>query len=478
MTDVVFIGPSLPAGEVERLLPDARIRPPVAHGDLLRLDVGPGDRVLIIDGFFLQHPPVRHREILDLLARGVTVAGAASMGALRAAELWQFGMRGVGDVFRLYRDGVVTGDDEVAVVHGPAEDGHRILSEPLVNVRIALRRAVAAGVIDDAESTRLRQLCADLPFRRRSYRALERTAPPDAAALVDRFLTWHRRDPWDAKGADARLLLSMAAADDAELRPAGPEDQPIDNLLTRFLDSWRSRHAGVAVGGHWVSDRDVAAVLMLLHPESPARHRRSVLAGLARCDPADPDVEDRAVEVAREQGLLAGGPAGQDWLTDAERGLDAREAVLRLLARAFGTTPYRSLAWWMVAEPLRAPALRAAARQVAATAMTLNETLLPRTTGGRRPGGRLHFRTEVIDGCFAALWGCPPDALAAAAWDRGFVDLESFRYAAEPLVGYLRAFGPPRLPAVPGGPATGGPAATHDGLVNDESRAGPPVRAG
>ncbi|MFI9638565.1 TfuA-like protein [Micromonospora sp. NPDC051925] len=472
MTDVVFIGPSLPAGQVERLLPAARVHPPVAHGDLLRLDVGPGDRVLIIDGFFLQHPPVRHREILDLLARGVTVAGAASMGALRAAELWPFGMRGVGDVYQLYRDGVVTGDDEVAVVHGPAEDGHRILSEPLVNVRIAVRRAVAAGVLDDAEAARLLQLCRDLPFRRRSYRALERTVGPDDAATVDRFLTWHRRDPWDAKGADARLLLSMAAADAAELRPAGPDDQPIDNLHTRFLESWRSRHAGTAVGGHWVSDRDVAAVLMLLHPESPARHRRAVLAGVAQLDPADPGVEDRAAEVAREQGLLSAGPTGQDWLTDAERGLAPREAALRLLVRAFGTTPYRSLALWMVAEPLRRPALRAAARQVAATAMSLNETLLPRTTGPRRPGGRLHFRTEVVDGCFAALWGCPPEGLAAAAWDRGFVDLASFRYAAEPLVAYLKAVGPPRLPAVPDLPAA------HDGPVNDESRAGSPVRVG
>ncbi|MEK8104213.1 TfuA-like protein [Micromonospora sp. M12] len=135
MTDIVFIGPSLPADEVARLLPDAVVLPPVAHGDLLRLDVAPGDRVLVIDGFFLQHPPVRHREILDLLDRGVTVAGAASMGALRAAELWPFGMRGVGEVFQLYRDGVVTGDDEVAVVHGPAEEGHRSFSVPLVNIR-------------------------------------------------------------------------------------------------------------------------------------------------------------------------------------------------------------------------------------------------------------------------------------------------------------------------------------------------------
>ncbi|MFC0003428.1 TfuA-like protein [Micromonospora siamensis] len=448
MTDVVFIGPSLPTDEVDRLLPDAVVLPPVAHGDLLRLDVGPGDRVLIVDGFFLQHPPVRHREILDLLDRGVTVAGAGSMGALRAAELWPFGMRGVGEVFRLYRDGVVTGDDEVAVVHGPAEYGHRALSEPLVNVRVALRRAVDAGVLDAGEADLLLEHCRELPFRRRSYQALERTAPPGAAGAVQRFLAWHRHDPFDAKTVDARLLLTMAADDDPELCPAHAGDQPIDNLHTRFLDSWRARFAGSTAGGHWVSERDVAAVLMLLHPEAPAWHRRGVLAGLAEVDLAEPAVEERAVEAAHRRGLSVAPPGGREWLTEGERGLDDTEAVLRVLVRAFGTTPYRSLALWMVAAPLRTPELCDAARQVAATAASLNETLVPRTTGHRRPGGRLHFRTEVVDACFARLWGCAADGLEAAAWDRGFVDLAAFRFAAEPLVAYVKAFGAPRLPAV------------------------------
>src|SRR4051795_6166004 len=107
---VVFVGPSLPRAEVAALLPDAEIRPPVRHGDLLRLDVGAEDAVLIIDGLFLQTASVRHREIMYLLQRGVTVAGSSSMGALRAAELWPYGMRGFGEVFRLYRDGEIDGD--------------------------------------------------------------------------------------------------------------------------------------------------------------------------------------------------------------------------------------------------------------------------------------------------------------------------------------------------------------------------------
>ena len=53
----------------------------------------------LIDGVFLDVPAVWHRELLWALSEGVHVFGAASMGALRAAELAPFGMRGVGTIF-------------------------------------------------------------------------------------------------------------------------------------------------------------------------------------------------------------------------------------------------------------------------------------------------------------------------------------------------------------------------------------------
>ena len=59
----------------------------------------------IIDGYFQQVPSVWHKEILWAMAQGVHVFGSASMGALRAAELAPFGMRGVGLIFEAYRDG-------------------------------------------------------------------------------------------------------------------------------------------------------------------------------------------------------------------------------------------------------------------------------------------------------------------------------------------------------------------------------------
>jgi hypothetical protein len=457
VTDFVFAGPSLPPAEVTALLPGATVLPPVAHGDLLRLGAGPGDRVLMIDGLFLHSAPVRHKEILALLERGVTVAGASSMGALRAAEMWQFGMRGVGEVFGLYRDGVVTGDDEVAVVHGLAEDGHRSMSEPLVNIRIALGRAVAAGAVTRYEADQLLEIARELPFQARGYRALERAAQAaSAAGPAERFLTWQRHHPCDAKGDDARLLLSMAAAGAPALRPHGPGDGAIEFLNTRFLDAWDTRYAGRRVGEQWVTDRDVAGVLMLLHPEYPHRHRLSVLAGLAGLDPTDPavpDVEDRALAVARDRGIgihdgqsHPDGPAWE-WLNESERGLSGREATLRMLVRAFGVASYRSLASWMTPACLGTPQIADAAARIAAAAARLNDTAIPKASGPNRPGGRLHFRTETVDRTFADLWGCGPAGLEAAAWDRGFAELESFRLAAEPLVAYVKTFGAPDLPA-------------------------------
>ena len=219
MTDVVFAGPTLPVAEVAALLPGARVLPPVRHGDLLGLDLTAGDRVFIIDGMFWQTASVRHREILHLLRLGVIVSGSSSMGALRAAELHQFGMRGFGEIFRLYRDGTVEGDDEVAVVHGTAEDSYRAYSDPLVSIRIALRDAAEAGVIGGGDANALLDLARAMPFRARSFRALDRAALGRMAG-AEAFAAWRGGRDTDAKAADARLTLAAAAAHDPVLRPA------------------------------------------------------------------------------------------------------------------------------------------------------------------------------------------------------------------------------------------------------------------
>ncbi|MGE2817983.1 TfuA-like protein [Mycobacterium heidelbergense] len=155
---VVFIGPTLPLAEAQRVLPGAEFVGPAQRGDIARavLDRQPA-AIVLIDGLFNTVPAVVHKEILFALSSGVRVVGAASMGALRAAELWTYGMEGIGEIFRRFQSGAWESDDEVAVIHGPAESGFRSASVALANIRLGLEQACerkllapdqAAGIVE------------------------------------------------------------------------------------------------------------------------------------------------------------------------------------------------------------------------------------------------------------------------------------------------------------------------------------------
>src|SRR5262245_12561297 len=134
MRVVVFCGPTL--GQHERAAySEFEFRQPVRQGELYAAAQGGAQVIGVIDGYFDGQPAVWHKEILWALSQGITVFGASSMGALRAAELHPFGMRGVGAIFESYRDGSLTDDDEVVLIHGPPETGYVRLSEPMVNLR-------------------------------------------------------------------------------------------------------------------------------------------------------------------------------------------------------------------------------------------------------------------------------------------------------------------------------------------------------
>src|ERR1041384_6398821 len=169
MRPVVFLGPSLPREDAERLL-DADYRRPVRRGDLA--EVPAGSAVLIIDGEFDQSFSVSPREILALLDRGTPVFGASSMGALRAAELAAYGMQGIGWIFEAYRSGRIIGDDEVALTFSP-EDGTPN-TVPLVNVRYWLACLSARGLLDEAAARRCLQLARSIFYAERMPWRLER----------------------------------------------------------------------------------------------------------------------------------------------------------------------------------------------------------------------------------------------------------------------------------------------------------------
>jgi hypothetical protein len=87
----VFLGPTLEKAQACAIL-DADYYPPARKGDVYRVMASGVKTIILIDGVFHSTPSVWQREILHALEDGIRVVGASSMGALRAAELHQFGM--------------------------------------------------------------------------------------------------------------------------------------------------------------------------------------------------------------------------------------------------------------------------------------------------------------------------------------------------------------------------------------------------
>src|SRR5271165_5096096 len=168
MKAVIFVGPSLPPA-CRPDDPALEWRPPVKQGEVYEVALGRPAIIGIIDGYFEVTPTVWHKEILWAMAQGIHVYGSASIGALRAAELHPFGMVGIGRIFAAYRDGTLTDDDEVAVLHGPEELGYPSVTEAMVNIRATLDKAAADGVIDGRLAARLIKISKTLFYKERSW---------------------------------------------------------------------------------------------------------------------------------------------------------------------------------------------------------------------------------------------------------------------------------------------------------------------
>ena len=209
MTVYVFVGPSLAADRLRDSY-GFEFLPPAAQGDLYRAAQKRPRAIAIIDGYFEGVPAVWHKEILWAMSQGIHMFGSASMGALRASELHAFGMRGVGRIFQAYSDGTLEDDDEVAVLHGPAELGYVALSEAMVNIRATLDRAAADSVVTATTRDALEQCAKKLFYQDRTWDAVlalgaELGLPAAELAALEEWLPSGRVD---LKADDASAMLS------------------------------------------------------------------------------------------------------------------------------------------------------------------------------------------------------------------------------------------------------------------------------
>jgi len=198
---IVFVGPTLPDPPD---LPDITFRPPAKLGDIRQAVEDGATAIGLVDGVYEQAAAVWHKEILYALSQGVRVLGAASMGALRAAECASFGMEPIGAIALAYCSGDLDDDAAVALVHAPADFGSVALTEPLVDVWATLDHLLNLSLIAQSEAENLRTRAAATGFRDRTIESLFEKNHPNAARLRELYLT-HRIY---AKRRDALELLT------------------------------------------------------------------------------------------------------------------------------------------------------------------------------------------------------------------------------------------------------------------------------
>ena len=233
---IIFVGPTLPARVCREMLPEATVLPPAACGDIYRAWQRGARTIVLVDGTFDHRLAVWHKEILWAISRGVAIIGTSSMGALRAAELHDFGMIGHGRVFQWFREEALEDDDEVAVAHEPGERDYRPSSEALVNIRVTLALARNEQIVSATAAEALGTIAKRLFYPERTYPEILRRAAPPVLAPVDheRLTGWLRINAIDQKRADAVGLL-------AQLRKGWkPEASSATSFHFEYTEAWHA----------------------------------------------------------------------------------------------------------------------------------------------------------------------------------------------------------------------------------------------
>lgn len=216
MKTCIFVGPT--AADVKF---DSRIDRfgPAALGSIFQAVEMGYSRIGLVDGIFGNCPSVWHKEILYAISNDVRVFGSSSMGALRAAELHQYGMIGVGKIFRLYRAGVLNDDDEVCLSHAVEELRFLPLTIPMINARITARMLIRKYLVTKAEGMDITIQFKKLNFWERTTQNFTKTrsggiCDSRTKMIIDLF----SRNYVNQKVLDYVRLLELISATDVDFK--------------------------------------------------------------------------------------------------------------------------------------------------------------------------------------------------------------------------------------------------------------------
>jgi hypothetical protein len=195
----IFLGPTLTVDRARTEL-DAVYLPPAAEGAIYQLRHRRPRAIGIVDGTLNHADAVSPKEILWAMEQGIHVFGGAALGALRAAELASFGMRGVGWVYESFASGVLDRDDEIAVAEH---------SESMVNIRRTLQQANYEEIITAATLAIIVTAGERTFYRNRTWPSLLETGRAAGADRdeLKRFLAWLPAGRVDQQADDAAAML-------------------------------------------------------------------------------------------------------------------------------------------------------------------------------------------------------------------------------------------------------------------------------
>lgn len=207
MTTIIYTGLSIPFKKAEEIL-DAIYLPPVKRGDIEDAlskydDI---DIIGIIDGVFHQTPAVSHKEILKALNCGIKVVGGASMGALRACELYPYGMIGVGQIFNDYKNEIIDSDDDVAVALNP--ETLEAMSDSYINIKYNFIHAYDDGIIGEDQLKNLLKIAKQTYYPKRSFSYIIKKSDLNDD-LKDELLTKIKKYDFDIKYEDAKKTIKF-----------------------------------------------------------------------------------------------------------------------------------------------------------------------------------------------------------------------------------------------------------------------------
>ena len=209
---IIYTGLSLSFDEAKEILDshdDVEViyKRPIKRGDLGHDIKENPDIIGIIDGVFHQNSSVGHKEILNVINKGITVVGASSMGALRASELDTLGMTGIGYVYEQYATGKVASDDDVAVMLD--SETLEALSEPLINMEYVFENAVSENIMTENQKDELIKIAKSTFYPKRNYSQTLNSSSLDDETK-SKLIDFIRRSV-DIKKEDAKELITYIA---------------------------------------------------------------------------------------------------------------------------------------------------------------------------------------------------------------------------------------------------------------------------